>query len=210
LPHRLAAGAVLPERGALTLGIAGGLVGAAVVTAAAWLATPPWARHPDVGALATFVPIAAVALDPIAGLLMRMAILITTIAVIDRITDGWTRRRAAGVVTLLALGMLAAGAPQNDGLIAWLVPAALVGAGLIVGYVWLLRADLTMLPVVLATMTAVGGLTRGAAQPFDSALAGSILGAVFSAALGWWWFRLLRRSRERAVTASAPAVPVAT
>jgi hypothetical protein len=53
-------------------------------------------------------------------------------------------------------------------------------------------------------------LTRGAAQPFDSALAGSILGAVFSAALGWWWFRLLRRSRERAVTASAPAVPVAT
>jgi hypothetical protein len=67
-----------------------------------------------------------------------------------------------------------------------------------------------MLPVVLATMTAVGGLTRGAAQPFDSALAGSILGAVFSAALGWWWFRLLRRSRERAVTASAPGVPVAT
>jgi hypothetical protein len=185
-------------------------VGAAVVTAAAWLATPPWARHPDVGALATFVPIAAVALDPIAGLLMRMAILITAIAVIDRITDGWTRRRVAGGVTLLALGLLAAGAPQNDGLIAWLVPGALVGAGLIAGYVWLLRADLTMLPVVLATMTAVGVLTRGAAQPFDSALAGSILGAVFSAALGWWWFRLLRRSRERAVTASAPAVPVAT
>jgi hypothetical protein len=205
LPHRLAASAVMPRRDALTLGVAGGLVGAAVVAGSGWLATPVWARHPDVGPLGTLVPIADAALNPIGGLLMRMAILITVLAVVDRITEGWTRRRVAGVVPLLLIGVLTAGAPQHDGVVAWLVPGALVGAGLTVGYIGLLRADLTMLPVVLATMTALAVLLRGSTRAFEGALAGSLLGAVLSAAVGWWWFCLLRRSRDHAAAANAPA-----
>jgi hypothetical protein len=209
LPHRLASGAALPQRDALTLGLAGGLVGAALTAAAAWLSTPVWARHSHVEPLGTFVPALGVAIDPISGLLMRMAILITVLAVVDRITEGWARRRAFGAVTLLVLGVLAAGAPQHDGLVAWLAPGALLGAGLLIGYIALLRADLTMLPVALATMTAIQTLMRGASQAFDGALMGSVLGASVSAIVGWWWFRLLRRSRDRVVAADTPAVTLA-
>jgi hypothetical protein len=109
------------------------------------------------------------------------------------------------VVPLLLIGVLTAGAPQHDGVVAWLVPGALVGAGLTVGYIGLLRADLTMLPVVLATMTALAVLLRGSTRAFEGALAGSLLGAVLSAAVGWWWFCLLRRSRDHAAAANAPA-----
>jgi hypothetical protein len=76
--------------------------------------------------------------------------------------------------------------------------------------VTLLRADLTMLPLALAVMAAMAGALGGAERPFPGALAGSLVGAALTLALGWWWFRLLRRARERVVTAQQAAPFVTT
>ncbi len=208
LPHRLAAGAALPDRDALALGLAGGLTGAALIAVTGWLGTPAWARHPEVGALGTIVPVAEAGLDAVSGLLMGMAIAITVLAAVDRVTEGWARRRPAGAAALVAFGVLAAGAPQGDGILAWLGPALLLGAGLLFGYVVLLRADLTMMPIVLATMTAAALVSRGIGRPFAGALAGSLLAAAVVMAAGWWWFRALRRARARIAGEHAAATAV--
>jgi hypothetical protein len=196
LPHRLAAGASIPDRDAAWLGVALGLVGAAILAGGAWLRTPTWERGVDLSALGTVVPIAELALDPISALLMRMAIVITVMAAVDRLTAGWTRRRAAGALVLLVLGVLAAGAPQGNDMVGWLGAGALTGAALLAAYATLLRADLTMLPLALATMAAARLLMGGALGPFPGALTGSAVGAALTMAVGWWWFRALRRYRS--------------
>ena len=205
LPHRLAAGASLPEREAARLAIAAGLVGAAVLTAGAWFRTPSWDRGLDLSALGTVVPILELAIDPIPTLLMRLAIVVTVLAGVDRVTAGWTRRRPTGSVVLIVLGVLAAGAPQGTGLLGWLGAGALTGAGLLAAYATLLRADLTMVPLALAMLAAVRVLLGGALRPFPGALTGSAVGAALTMAVGWWWFRALRRYRQSATVSSPPA-----
>jgi hypothetical protein len=209
LPHRLAGGAALPDADALRLGIAAGVFGAAISAIAGWLRAPVWSRAADVEALGTIVPILGLTLDPIPALLMRMAIFITLLAAVDRLTAGWTRRRILGAAVLVFFGLLAAGAPQDAGVVRWLAAAAMTATGLLVAYVTLLRADLTVMPLALAAMAAAGLLMRGAAQPFAAALPGSILGAVLTLLVGWWWFRALRRYRPTFAAADHAPPPVA-
>ena len=203
LPHRIATGATLPDSDAWRLAIAAGLFGAAVSAVAEWLRAPIWASGADVAALGTVVPILTVAMEPVPALLMRMAVAITLIAGVDRMTAGWTRRRILGTVVLLVFGFLAAGVPQGAGVTGWLAAAALMGSALLVTYVTLLRADMTMMPLALGTAAAAGALISGARPAFAGALPGSIIGAALAAVVGWWWFRALRRSRAAITAAGA-------
>jgi hypothetical protein len=208
LPHRLAGAAALPDDDALRLGIAAGLFGGGLSAVSAWLRTPVWSVAAEVGDLGNVVPILGPALDPIPALLMGMAIFITVLAAVDRLTSGWMQRRIQGTAVLVVCGLLVAGAPQDAGVLRWLAAAALMASGLLIAYVTLLRADVTMTPLVLATMGVASMLIRGAAQPFAGALTGSILGAILTALVGWWWFRALRRHRPAAAADPIPP-PVA-
>jgi membrane protease YdiL (CAAX protease family) len=195
LPHRLAGLGTMPDREAVRLGIAAGVVGATVVGVAAWLRTPSWAQFPPVGQLGTVMPAAAAAIDPIAGFLTRLAVITTALLAIDRITASWTRHRALGAVLLGAIGFLSGGVPVSGHAIAWAVAGAIVAIALTVTYVTLLRFDITLVPIALATMIAVGVLARGAARPYPGALPGSIAGILLLALVSWYWFRALRRAQ---------------
>jgi hypothetical protein len=197
LPHRLANAGGLADRDALRLGIAAGLFGAAVSFAAAAFRTPDWAAAPAVGPLGSYIPVLAVAIDPIAGFITRLAVLGSLLAFVHVWTAGWTRRRVPGAIALAAAGLVGAGAPAGMHAGGWALGGFVSAAGLLVAFVTLLRADLTMVPVALGTMMAIGVLAGGAGRPFPGALAGSILGAILLAALSWWWFRALRRARAR-------------
>jgi hypothetical protein len=198
LPRQLAASGTLPDRDALSLGIASGLFGAAVLTGVAALQPPESGAAPNVAPLGTFVPFLAVALDPVAAFLTRMAIVSSLLAYVTAATSGWTRRRAGGVAALAAVGFLSAGAPEALHVGGWAAAGLLSAAALVIVYVTLLRADLTMVPIALGTMMAVDAIAAGAERPFAGALAGSIVASLIVAAVSWWWFRALRRARVQA------------
>jgi hypothetical protein len=100
---------------------------------------------------------------------------------------------AGGSVALV--GFLGAGAPAGSELAGWIAAGLLLAAGLLAAYATLVRTDLTMIPIALGSMMAIGGLMRGAERAFPGALPGAVAAAVLTAGLAWWLFRTLRRRR---------------
>jgi hypothetical protein len=165
VPRRLVDMGRLPDRDAILLGIAGGLVAAGVAGIGTWLRTPPWARLPDIAALNTAIPFVEVATDPIAGFLTRLAVLLAMFIGIDRLTNGWTRWRIPAAIAL-CLSRLRCRRTTAGATVSGLVGGrALTGAALVVSGVTLLRIDLSMTPLVLGSAI-LGALARSARRPF--------------------------------------------
>jgi hypothetical protein len=206
VPPRLAGAASLSNSDALRLGVAAGVFGAAAGAAAAWLRTPVWAQVPEFSAFGTLLPAPQVMLNPVPGLLTQMAVLLAALLAVDAMTAGWTRRRTLALVTLAVIGFLAAGAPAGAGLGRWATSGLVTAIALLAVYVTLLRFDLTMVPLAVGTMAAVGAIAQGAQRPFPGALAGALIGAPVLMLVAWWWFRALRRWRDRATPHADPGV----
>jgi hypothetical protein len=194
LPHRLASLGRLSQRDAVPLGIAAGCFGAAVGAAAALVRTPAWAKFPAVDALGAAIPMLDTAMDPLAGVLTRIAVVMTALITVNRMTQSWRQRRIGGIAVLAVIGFLAGGVPVGTHVGGWAIAGAITAVGLVVAYVGLLRFDPTLVPLTLGTMVAIGLLLRGVDVPYPGALAGSLLGAAFAMLLGWFWFRAVRRA----------------
>ncbi len=193
VPRRLAGCSRLDDRHAVQLGIAAGFFAAAAAAMAWALRTPVWARVPDVSGAGALSPMLQAAIDPITGLLMASAVALSAFLLVDRLTAGWTRRRAVGVIVLAALGFLTAGTPAGIHAGGFFAGGAILAATVVLAYATLVRFDLTMVPLMLATMIAAGAVLRGIGRPYPGALAGSVCGALLAMAVGWWWFRTLRK-----------------
>jgi hypothetical protein len=201
-PQRLASSARLPAADASRLGVAVGLVGTALAAIASRLSTPAWARVPDLDALGTFFPLGQVAIDPISGLLLRIAVLLSALALIEDATAGWTRRRASAVALLAVIGFLGAGTPVGQHLGGWLLAGLVLAIALPIVSLCVLRFDLTMVPIALGTMMVVAALKAGVEREFPGALPGSLIAAALIVLTTWWVFQSLRRWRD-AVEAAA-------
>jgi hypothetical protein len=202
-PHRLSSTGALPDSDALRLGIAIGIFGAAASAGAGVLRSPAWAQAPDVGAAGAVIPLLQSALDPITRVLMASAILLPTMVTVDRWTTGWTGRRLTGGAMLAVLGFAAAGVPESVHAGGWALTALAIAIAIIAAYATVLRFDLTMVPIALGTMTAVGALIRAAERPYPGAVFGIAAGAALAWLLGWWWFKALRRARANVGTEAA-------
>ena len=88
----------------------------------------------------------------------------------------------------------AGGIPAGSYAAGWALAGVITAAALVLIYVGLLRFDITLVPLALAVMSAIGVLSRGAERAYPGALAGSVLGAAALVLLGWFWFRALRYS----------------
>jgi hypothetical protein len=206
VPPRLGGLGRIDTRDAALLAIAGGCVGAAFAAVAAAVRAPEWARMPAIDPLGATMPLAQTVLEPLSGFMTRMAIVTATLATIDRICGSWTRRRVASLAVLVAIGFLAGGMPAGSHAGGWAVAGVIMAGALAVLYIGLLRFDITLVPLALAVMSAIGILARGAERPFPGALAGAIMAAAALVLLGWWWFLALRTSRSLTSGPHPPAV----
>jgi hypothetical protein len=199
LPRRLAGAARMPEGDALRLGIALGCLAGGVAVATAAL-RPAWATLPTVSPLGTFIPIVDIAIDPVTACLTRSAVVLSLLAYVDTATGRWTRHRAIWSIVLLVVGVFAGGPPAGLHLGGWLAGGAVTALALLAAYVTVVRADLTMIPIALATMLALSVLARGGQRAFPGAVAGATIAILVIAAVGWWMFAALRRTRQEALT----------
>jgi Type II CAAX prenyl endopeptidase Rce1-like len=205
VPHRLTLSGELPRTDAMRLGIAVGLFGAAAAAIAGAVSAPEWAQSPRIEAAGSLIPLLHAALEPAIRVLMATAVLLPTLLTVDHLTMGWSRHRIVGALLLALVGFAAVGVPATTNSMGWLIAIAALGAALIVGYVTVLRFDLSMVPLAVGTMTAAGALARGAGRAHPGALAGAMVGALLAFAIGWWWFSAFRKARARAAM-PAPGV----
>jgi len=196
LPRPIMSSGSLADGNALLLGAALGLFGAGVAGLATWLRVPAWADAPAVAPLGAFVPVMEVALGGLPGLLTRAAVVLTVLALVHVATAGWSRRRALGILVLAIVGFLSGGAPAGMHLGGWALGGALTAAALVAAYVLLLRADLTLVPLALGTMMAIGAIGRYVPQPFPGAAIGAGIDALVLLLCGWWLFRALRLGKD--------------
>jgi hypothetical protein len=192
VPPRLPKSAAPADAEALRLGVAAGLFGAVAGGAGAWLATPVWARMPELVPFGTLVPILQVALNPLPGILTRTAVLLALMIGADQLTAGWTRRRALAIIAVAAVGFLSAGAPAA-GLPAWVLAGLVTAFALLAAYVTLLRFDLTTVPLAVGVMAAIEALAGAVEPAFPGALPGALIGAAAALLTGWLCFTALRR-----------------
>jgi len=202
LPHRLAPLGRVADRDALALGVAAGLFGAAAVAAATLVRAPAWARFPAVDAMGASVPLLRSALDPITGFMTRLAVVTAALVTLERISGSWRRRRLGAAAAVAVLGFLAGGPPAGAHAGGWALAGAITAAAFVVLYTGLLRFDLTLVPISLGTMAALGLLGRGLERPFPNALAGAIAGTVLVVLLAFWWSRALRIGSQFPVPSS--------
>ena len=149
LPFDMPVRRIIPRSTAALLGSSLGLIVVAAGALSHRGSEPPW---PDVSArtVATSRSLAAAA-GTLPAFLLRSVTMMVMLSTVDHVTHGWTRRRLLMGSALILVGAVL-GAPGADSLDAWMMTAALSGAGLLCAYVFLLRHDVSLTPFVIATL----------------------------------------------------------
>jgi hypothetical protein len=185
----------LDARQAIAIGAALGALAAAARVLGASIGShePVWPSYGNAGTLA---PLVGAAVSPVVTMSTRLVVLLLLAAGVERVTAGWTRRRALGAAALWILGGVLGASASPEYLLPWLASAAIVGALLVAAYVFVLREDFTVVPFAAAVMTMTGTLREGWSRGFPGALAGSIVAVILMGALAYWWVRALRAAKS--------------
>ena len=134
---------------------------------------------------------------------MAMTVTVITLYWIDRLTAGWTRRRALGVLVLMLAqaGVAAVNADQ------WMdiITAGTIGGALAtVIYAMVLRFDLRIAPALVAVQLIIGFISDAAQKQTAQATVLALVATATVLALAWAATRYLLHPGSQAA-----AVPVA-
>lgn len=176
---------------ALSWGCALGISVAGLIALAGFLAPslqPYWARYDAAG---NYLPLLDASLDPVGRFIMQTALLLLVVVTVDRFTNGWTRRRELFSALVILLGMILAGARSVETLPVWLLSGLLMGVLLLLAYVFVLRFNLTLVPLAVSVMILLGEVKQGIAQPIPAALPGALIAIVSTALFALYWQKKL-------------------
>ena len=175
---------------ALGLGVLGAL---ALAGAALGRGLPPWSTH---GPASSAVPWLAAAIAPLQAYLVLALVTMLVVALANRLSADWTRRKGAVGAALVVVGALLAPGTTPDDLASWAVVGLLAGGLLLAVYVRILRDRPALAVLAAAAMTVPGVLDRGLDQAYGGALPGALLGAVLVSGVAWIWFERLVPARR--------------
>ncbi len=190
---RLTATGTSGARTPVSAGIALGALGAGALTLEALLGrsgAPAWLNYAPAQ---TWMPFLSEATSAPIAFLVRATTLCIALVLAHQLTRGWTRQRVLVGVALFAFGTFAGQAGYAATPAAFLAQGAISGALLLVLYGLALRFDLTLIPVMVATMVVLATIRAGLAQAHGMALVGSLAGAALVAAIAARWLAALRR-----------------
>jgi hypothetical protein len=187
---------VVPQSGTLTgidlaAGAGLGVAAAGIAAVASHAVEPLDPTWPPLAAAAAVSPLAAGALDPIFSWIVGSALLLLIVAAADRLSAGWTRRRAPAAVALVLAGLVVAGSDGGASVARLLAGGVAAGIVLVLAYALVLRRSVALLPVAAAAMAFVSTLRAGALRGYPTALAGAVAAAILILLIGALWSRRL-------------------
>lgn len=150
--------------------------------------TPPWANY---GAVDASWPLLGAALGPVSGLLTTTLLLLLVCTVTGRWTDGWTRRTGLFSALLVLLGFIGA-TGSSRGIVAWVTSGLVVGVLLLTTYRLVLRYDLTVLPIAVATTLILGQARQVTFEAYPGSVAGGVGAIVVLGMVAVFWAHKLR------------------
>jgi hypothetical protein len=187
-------GGAPPPPGALGVALGAASAGIAAV-GPALVRTAPRA-WPSYDGASTFLPAAAPLLQSLDTVISGVAVLLLVVALVDRWTDGWRDRRVMGTMLFATFGFGFGAMPAlQAGVVPWLIAGLTATVLFQVLYVWVLRFDVAVLPVMLATIEVFKLVQHAIRRPYPGSVVGDILAALASAALAWLMLRLWDRVR---------------
>ena len=142
-------------------------------------------------------------MGPVSGLLTTTLLLLLVCTVTGRWTSGWTGRTRLFSLLLVLLGFLGA-TGASRGIIAWVASGLVVGVLLLAAYRLVLRYDLTVLPIAVATSLILGLARQLTFEAYPGAVAGGIGAIVVLGMIAVVWAHQLRGGPE--ADAILPAV----
>ena len=181
----------LPLQHGVWLAIAMGTAGSGAIALASHSGTalPDW---PQVRFAAAALPWANAALGPVVGYVMQSVLLMLLVVGIERLSVGWTRRRAVTAIALVLVGIALNGVSANQPLTTSLLAGGVTGVAILTAYVGVLRYDPTMAPIIVGVIVGFQQMRHGVAAAYPGSVTGHLLAVVVVAALAASWTRLLR------------------
>jgi Type II CAAX prenyl endopeptidase Rce1-like len=179
---------------AARLGLSLGAIGAGTAAVSTLSSNGPlW---PSYAGAATFAPLMASATTPVLGLLTRITLLLLIVGAANRMTAGWTRRRTLTAVLIVAVGGVLgnSASPLNIGM--WIAAAIVIGLILLAAYVFVLRHDVSVIPLAAAFVATVGTLAEALSRAYPGALPGALIAVGIMWLAAYAWFRTLSGPRR--------------
>jgi hypothetical protein len=188
-------GPSLEGRDCILLGLAVGAVAAgatAVADAFAPSLSPAW---PDYTPAGTYLPVLNAALSPFALFVQTTAAFLLFFAAVDRLSDGWKRRRILLFLVVLVFGLALMGTRPIESLATWAVAGLAVGLALLAGYLFLVRYQLGLVPAAVGMAVALEVIRGGLCQAHSAALPGAVVAAVLITSASVYWSTRLQPQR---------------
>ena len=146
--------------------------------------TPLWGSYQAAG---TLIPLVQEALAPLSTFVQAGALLLLFFAALDRVTARGSRRRGLGIAGTALFGLALSGTASFASVPGWALTGVAAALALILGYLFVFRYDLSLVPVAVGGLVVLEILAGGLLRAHPADLSGSVLGSVLvlTAALVW-------------------------
>jgi len=170
-----------------------GALAAGLLTLTAYLAPslkPVWANYDAAG---TFLPLLETSLDPLGQYIFRTTLLLLIFAAADRLTNGWSKRKALFSGLFILLGLILAGSRSVEALPQWLLSGVLTGIVLLLAYIFVFRFSLALVPIAVGMIAMMSQLPPAIDRSIPLALPGAIIAIILTGVLAFYWHQQLAR-----------------
>jgi uncharacterized membrane protein (DUF485 family) len=188
----------------LLLAFALGASAAGIMAVAKGLATPSYPSWADYAPAATLLPLIEATFSPLVTFVQSAALVLLLFIAIDRFSVRWTKRRGLLSVGLLLFGIAVVGLDFNENLLYLLLAGLVTGVLLIASYVWLIRYELSIVPIAVGVFQALDVIKEAVPRAYAAALPGSILAVLLMIWISILWSGKLREINYQ--SAFAPSV----
>ena len=148
--------------------------------------SPFWAGY---GSLRAYLPVLGDVLGLLKGYIIATIAIMFIFIAVDRLSNGWTRRKILFSVALVLLGLISNADLAINGISFWLISGLIAGVIILLAYRFVVRFHLSSIPLIVGAMTILNGVQQGMLQAYPGALVGSLLGIILIGYISGYWYK---------------------